>query len=113
MPQAEPTYLKIARLGLKRTHQIYGKPKLHKKPLAWRLIISCVCGELEAVSKWLNYKLRRITKQVPKYRRDSQEAVDFIRAMGAPPANTIMFTSYTTTMYTSIEPAVGIAAVKA
>jgi hypothetical protein len=113
IPQAELTYLTRARISMKRTHQLYGLPKLHKNPLAWRPTISCVCGELEAVSKWLDFQLRRITKQVPTYLRESQEAVDFLRAMGALPIHARLFTSDTTAMYTNIEPAVGIAAVKA
>jgi hypothetical protein len=44
LPQAELTYLKRARISLKRTHQLYSLPKLHKNPLAWRPLISCVCG---------------------------------------------------------------------
>ena len=112
LPKSELTYLKRAGVSVKRTHQLYGLSKLHKKPLAWRPIISCVCGELEAVSKWLDYQLRRITKYVPTYLRDSQEAVDSLRAMGALPANARLSTSDATAMYMNIEPAVGIAAVK-
>jgi hypothetical protein len=58
LPLAELTYLKRASVNLKRVHQLYGLPKLHKVPLVWRPIISCVCGELEAASKWLDYQLR-------------------------------------------------------
>jgi hypothetical protein len=65
------------------------------------------------VSKWLDFQLRRITKQVPTYLPDSQEAVDPLRAMGALPTHARMFTSNATDMYTNIEPTVGIAAVKA
>jgi hypothetical protein len=113
IPQAELTYLKRARISLKRTHQLYGLPKLQKNPLAWQPLISCVCGELEAVSKWLDFQLRRITKQVPTYLRDSQEAVDSLRAMGALPAHARLFTSHAMAMYTDIEPSVGISPVKA
>jgi hypothetical protein len=84
-----------------------------QKPQAWQPIISCVCGELEAVSKWLDFQLRWITKKVHTYLRDSQEAVDSLRAMGALPTRARLFTSDATSMYTNIEPAVGIATVKA
>jgi hypothetical protein len=65
------------------------------------------------VSKWLEYQLRKITKKVHTYLRDSHEAVDSIIAMGPLPENARLFTSDTTAMYTKIEPAMGIAAVKA
>jgi hypothetical protein len=61
----------------------------------------------------MDYQLRQITKQVSTYLRNSQEAVYSLRAMGGLPANARLFTSDTTAMYTNIEPAVGIAAVKA
>jgi hypothetical protein len=71
-----------------------------------------VCGELEAVSKWLDYQIRRITKQVPTYLGDSQEALVSLRAMGELLINARLFTSDAMAMYTNIEPAVGIATVK-
>jgi hypothetical protein len=112
LPKAELAYLKRVNIGLKRIHKLYGLHKLHKRPLAWRSIISCVCGELEAISKWLDYQLRRITKKVPTYLRDSQEAVDSLQAMGQLPENSRLFTSDAKAMYTNTEPAVGTAAVK-
>jgi hypothetical protein len=80
-------------------------------PLAWRPIISCVCGKLEAASKWLYYQLRKIANAVPAYFRDSQEAVTSLKESSLPP-NAIFFTADATAMYTNIEPYVGIAAVQ-
>jgi hypothetical protein len=109
---AELTYLKRASVNLKRVHQLYCLPKLHKAPLAWIPIISCVCGELEAASKWLDYQLRKISNAVPTYLRDSQEVITSLIEMGTLPPNAILFTADATAMYTNIEPAVGIAAVQ-
>jgi hypothetical protein len=113
VPKLELTDLNKAIKSLKHMHQLYDLPKLHKVLLAWRPIIRCVCGELEAVSKWLDYPLRRIAKKVPTYLRDSQETVDSLTEMGPLPKNTRLFTSNAIAMYMNIEPAVGISAVKA
>jgi hypothetical protein len=112
LPLSELTYLKQASVKLKRVHQPYGLAKLHKVPLAWRPIISCVGGELEAASKWLDYQLRKIANAVPTYLRDSQEVITSLREMGSLPPNARLFTADATAMYTNIEPAIGIAAVQ-
>jgi hypothetical protein len=52
-------------------------------------------------------------KTSPTYLRDSQEAVESLRAMGALTTHARLFTSNATAMYTNIEPALGIASVKA
>jgi hypothetical protein len=109
---AELTYHKGASVKLKRVHQLYGLPKLHKVPLAWRPIIRGVCGELEAASKWLDYQLRKIANAVPTYLRDSQEAVTSLKEMGSLPPNARLFTTDTTAVYMNIEPAIGIASVQ-
>jgi hypothetical protein len=85
LPLSELTYLKRASVKLNRVHQLYGLPKLRKVPLAWRPIIGCVGGELEAASKWLDYQLRKIANTVPTYLRDSQEAITSLREMGSLP----------------------------
>jgi hypothetical protein len=46
--KAEQTYLLRASRTKKRIHQLYGIPKLHKAPLKWRPIVSCVNGVPEA-----------------------------------------------------------------
>jgi hypothetical protein len=73
LPLEEITYLKRA-ISLKRVYQLYGMSTLHKVPLAWSHIISCVCGELEGVSTWLDYQLRKLANAVPTYIHDSHEA---------------------------------------
>jgi hypothetical protein len=80
-------------VSLKRFHQLYGLSKLHKVPLAWRPMISCVCGELEAASKWLDYQPRKVANAVPTYLCDSQEAVNSLKEMSALPANSRLFTA--------------------
>jgi hypothetical protein len=112
LPLSEPTYLKQASVKLKRVHQLYGLPKLHKVPLAWCPIISCVGGELEVASKWLDYQLRQIANAVPTYLRDSQEVITSLREMVSLPPNARIFAADAMTMYTDIEPAIGIAAVQ-
>jgi hypothetical protein len=44
--------------------------------LAWRPIISCLCGDLEAASNWLDSQLRKIANEVPIYLQYSQELVN-------------------------------------
>jgi hypothetical protein len=112
LPLSELTYLKRASVKQKRIHQLYGLPKLHKVPLVWRPIISCVGGELESASKWLDYQLRKITNAVPSYLRDSQEVITLLRKMGSLPPNARLFTADATAVYTNIEPDIDIAAVQ-
>jgi hypothetical protein len=112
LPLSELTYLKRASVKLKRIHQLYVLPKIHIVTLAWRPIISCVGGELEAASNWLDYQLRKIANAVSTYLRDSQEAITSLREMGFLPPNARLFTADARAMYIHIEPAIGIAAVQ-
>jgi hypothetical protein len=52
--KAELTYLKRSFKLPKRIHQLYGGPKLHKTPLKWRPIVSCIGGPTEHISKWID-----------------------------------------------------------
>jgi hypothetical protein len=55
--KAERIYLFHAFRTQKRIHQLYGIPKLHKDPLKWRPIVSCVNGVTYAASKWLDHHM--------------------------------------------------------
>jgi hypothetical protein len=91
---------------------MYGGPKLHKTPLKWRPIVSCVGGINEHISKWIDHHLKRVIKTTPTFLRDSQQVVMELKAIGELPPHTRLFTSDATAMYTNIEPGVGITAIK-
>jgi hypothetical protein len=112
LAKAECTYLSRSFKLQKRIHQMYGGPKLHKTPLKWRPIVSCVGGVTEHISKWIDHHLKRIIKTTPTFLRDSQQVVMELKAIGQLPPHARLFTSDATAMYTNIEPGVGITAIK-
>jgi hypothetical protein len=106
--KAEQTYLFCASRTQKRIHHLYGIPKLHKDPLKWRPIVSCVNGVTEAASKWLDHHMRRLLPYITSYLRDSQHVIDLVTDLGTLPSHARLFTADATAMYTNIEPDVGV-----
>jgi hypothetical protein len=109
--KAEHTYLSRASLTKKRLHHLYGIPKLHKDPLKWHPIVTCVNGVTEEASKWLDHHMRRLLPYIYTYLRDSQHVIDIFTNLGTLPPNARLFTADATAMYTNIEPDVGVQAI--
>jgi hypothetical protein len=109
--KAEQTYLFRASRTQNRIHHLYGIPKLHKDPLKWRPIVSCVNGVTEAASKWLDHHMRRLLPYVISYLRDSQHVIDLVTDLGTLPSHARIFTADATGMCTNIDPDVGVQAI--
>jgi hypothetical protein len=112
LAKAEITYLIRSFKMAKRIHQLYREPKLHKTPLKWRPIVSCIGGVTEHISNWIDYHIKRIITSSPTFLKDSQQVLQELKVMGPLPPHAILFTSDATAMYTNIEPNVGIGAIK-
>jgi hypothetical protein len=109
--KAEQTYLLRASRTRKRIHHLYGIPKLHKDPVKWRPIVSFVNGVTEAASKWLDHHMRLLLPYISTYLRDSQHVIDLATNLGTLSPHARLFTADSTTMYTNIEPNVGVQAI--
>jgi hypothetical protein len=108
--KAKQTYLLRASQTKKRIHHLYGIPKLHKDPLKWRPIVSCVNGVTEAASKWIDHHMRRLLPYISTYLRDSHHVIELVTNLGTLPPHARLFTADATAMYTNIEPDVGVQA---
>jgi hypothetical protein len=91
-----------------RDTQSYGLPKLHKDPIVNRPIISGINSITEAISKIADFYMKNIIPHTPTHLRDSQSPVNIIHNIGPLPPKSKLFTADATSMYTNIQPDVGI-----
>jgi hypothetical protein len=107
LSQAETTYFTRS---FKLNHRIpifYGMPKVHKNPLTFRPVVSCVNSFSSIFSNWLDYKMKDLLFLIPSYIKDSKHLLDEIKNLTLPP-NAKLFTADATAMYTNIDIKSGI-----
>jgi hypothetical protein len=102
LSKAENVFFDRSRQGEKRIPQFYLTMKVHKVPWSTRPIISCMNSNLEALSKWLDYKMNDLLPLAPAYLRDSKQFIDELSTIQLPP-NARLFTADAVSMYTNIE----------
>jgi hypothetical protein len=95
-----------------RDAQTYGLPKLHKDPIVDIPIISGINSIVEGISKIADYYMKKIIPHTPTHLRDSQSLVNTIHSIGPLPPKAKLFTANATTMYTNIQPDVGIPSIE-
>jgi hypothetical protein len=59
----------------------------------------------------MDHHMRRILPYITSYLWDSQHAIDLFTNLGTLPPNARLFTAGATTMYTNIEPGIGVQAI--
>jgi hypothetical protein len=94
-----------------RDAQAYGLPKLHKDPIVDRPIISGINSITEGISKIAENYMQTIIPHTSTHLRDSQSLVNIIHNIGPLPPKAKIFTADATSMYTTIQPYVGIPAI--
>ena len=87
----------------------YGMPKVHKNPLTFRPVVSCVNSFSSIFSNWLDYKMKDLLFLIPSYIKDSKHLLNEIKNLTLPP-NAKLFTADATAMYTNIDIKSGIIA---
>ena len=96
-----------------RTPLFYLLPKIHKENNPGRPVISSINCHTESISKFVDYHLKPLVKQLPSY---TQDTTDFLRKLKQLPEklpeDSILVTMDVKSLYTNIPNAEGIDAVK-
>ena len=96
-----------------RTPLFYLLPKIHKENNPGRPVISSINCHTESISKFVDYHLKPLVKQLPSY---TQDTTDFLRKLNQLPEklpeDSILVTMDVKSLYTNIPNAEGIDAVK-
>lgn len=79
----------------------HGLPKIHKKPMGCRPIVSCVSSPTTGLSKWLTFKLLPYAQKLQSYLRDSQYLQRTLQKLPVNPDGQ-MYTFDIQQLYTSI-----------
>lgn len=86
-----------------RTPQFYGAPKVHKKGVPLRPIVSKVNSEIEILSIFLDHQLQRVLPLCKFYIRDSWHLLEKIRELGTLPPDARLVTVDAQAMYSNID----------
>lgn len=95
-----------------RTPIFYGMPKVHKTPLKFRPVVSCVNSFTSIFSTWLDFRMKQILHLIPSYIKDSTALLQQINILHLPTGSKL-FTADATSMYTNIKTDIGIRALNA
>jgi hypothetical protein len=104
LPEEEITYFKRS-LNQKhfRNPMFYAIPKVHKKPLKTRPVVSCVNSYNAVYSKWLDYKLSALLPFTPSYLKNSTDLLNLLKTLPPLPEGAKIFTADAVSMYTNID----------
>jgi hypothetical protein len=94
-----------------RTPIFYGLPKIHKTPLKFRPVVSCIDSFSSIFSNWLDYKMKKLLHLIPSYIKDSRDLLNEITLLTLPPGAKL-FTADATAMYTNITTYHGVQAIQ-
>ena len=86
-----------------RTPMFYMIPKVHKNPVSYRPVVSCINNFNAVFSKWLDFKMKSLLSCIPTYLKDSNALLKDIENLPKLPANAKLFTADATAMYTNID----------
>jgi hypothetical protein len=79
----------------------FGLPKVHKKPIKLRPVVSCVNSFTSVFSNWLDYRMKQLLHLIPSYIMDSRDLLKELRSLTIPNCAKL-FTTDATAMYTNI-----------
>jgi len=111
LSQAEIKYFTRSFQEQHRIPMFYGMPKVHKSPITLRPVVSCINSFNSIFSNWIDLKMKELLPIIPSYIKDSREFLTDIKTLTLPP-NSKIFTADATAMYTNIDTATGIKAIK-
>ena len=95
-----------------RTPQIYISPKIHKEGDPGCPVVSSINCHTANISKYVDYHLQPIVKQIPSYVKDTNDFISKINAVKSVPKNSYLVIMDVRSLYTNIPNAKGISAVK-
>ena len=86
-----------------RTPMFYSVPKIHKKPIKFRPVVSCINSFNAIFSTWLDFKMKSLLQCIPTYLKDSNALLQQLQALPLLPPTARLFTADATAMYTNID----------
>ena len=95
-----------------RTPQFYISPKIHKEGNPGHPVVSTINCHTANISRYVDYHLQPIVKQIPSYVKDTNNFIHKINAVESVPKNSYLVTMDVRSLYTNIPNAEGISAVK-
>ena len=95
-----------------RTPQFYISPKIPKEGHPGRPVVSSINCHTANISKYVDYHLQPIVKQIPSYVKDTNDFINKINAVKSVPKNSYLVTMDVRSLYTNIPNAEGMSAVK-
>ena len=102
--------------GLKRndpkTAKFYLRPKIHKEGNPGRPVVSSVNCHTANISKYVDYHLQPIVKEIPSYVKDTQDFLKKLEKVKDIPLESLLVTLVVKSLYTNIPNNEGIKAVK-
>ena len=102
--------------GLKRndpkTAKFYLRPKIHKEGNPGRPVVNSVNCHTANISKYVDYHLQPIVKEIPSYVKDTQDFLKKLEKVKDIPLESLLVTLDVKSLYTNIPNNEGIKAVK-
>ena len=95
-----------------RTPQFYIPPKIHKKGNLGRPVVSLINCHTANISKYVDYHLQLIVKQIPSYVKYINDFINKINTVKSVPENSYLVAMDVRSLYTNIPNAEGISVVK-
>ena len=95
-----------------RTPQFYIQPKIHKEGTPGRPVISSVNCHTSKISKFVDYHLQPIVKEIPSYVKDTSDFLRKLNTIKTVPDNSYLVSLDVKSLYTSIPNSEGVKAVK-
>jgi hypothetical protein len=108
---AESTYFQRSLKSHFRLPIFYGLPKVHKTPMSLRPVVSSTNSLLAVFSIWLDYKTKELLPLVKSYLKNSFTLIQTLQNCKIP-ENALIFTADAKSMYTNIDTATGITAIR-
>jgi hypothetical protein len=111
LSKAESTYFQRSLKSHFRLPIFYGLPKVHKTPMSLRPVVSSTNSLLAVFSIWLDYKTKELLPLVKSYLKNSFTLIQTLQNCKIP-ENALIFTADAKSMYTNIDTAIGITAIR-
>ena len=84
------------------TMQFYISPQIHKEGNPGRPVVSSISCHTANISKYVDYHLQPIVKQIPSYVKETNDFINKINAVKSVPKNGYLVTMDVRSLYTNI-----------
>ena len=85
-----------------KTPRLYMLPKIHKEGNPGRPVVSSVNCHTSKISKFVDYHIQPLAKELPSYVKDTTDFINKIKDIGPLPSNSYLFTMDVSSLYTNI-----------